>query len=447
MKKVGILYGNIGANTGDLAIGLSVRKILADIGMEFEELVPGRFDPEDYATIIIGGGYLLRPSPDYFFDNFRVTGPHILNSCGIFGFPRDLEYLNDYLYVTVRSSGDKQKLSYLTKEVKVVPCTSMLLGDLPHLDEEVRRGSIAVQLWEGLIDEESLVEYLSSQPFHIYFLPITHYNHDFKYLAKLSQRVKNSSLLPILGPEEVFTLIGKFDYLITASLHGAIFAYVHEVPFILFNSCDKQRFFMEDRKLDGYLFTNFAEMKSTFETLQDIKPDYSTSLHQDFQTLKNHKQTIKDILATKQLVAAGSKLAVTQTEPEDLKTRLHLRNLQIRYLQEQVRALNIHTKGLETSLRVKDSQLHQLQTSLQTSIVMQLLSKYRRVIEKLLRPSTRRRYYYELGLTGIRVILNEGWRSFFKRAKDWLRFRKEKKLVHSDSPRYFETKKEDNIPM
>jgi len=39
-----------------------------------------------------------------------------------------------------------------------------------------------------------------------------------------------------------------------------------------------------------------------------------------------------------------------------------------------------------------------------------LSNMYQKVLEKLLRPGTRRRYYYELGLTGIRVIRNEGWR-------------------------------------
>jgi len=46
------------------------------------------------------------------------------------------------------------------------------------------------------------------------------------------------------------------------------------------------------------------------------------------------------------------------------------------------------------------------------------------IIEKLLRPGTRRRYYYELGLAGIRVILNEGWRSFFRKVRIWLRLRR-----------------------
>jgi len=45
------------------------------------------------------------------------------------------------------------------------------------------------------------------------------------------------------------------------------------------------------------------------------------------------------------------------------------------------------------------------------------MSRYQGIIERILRPGTRRRQYYELGLTGIRVICNEGWGSF------WFRFR------------------------
>ncbi len=46
-----------------------------------------------------------------------------------------------------------------------------------------------------------------------------------------------------------------------------------------------------------------------------------------------------------------------------------------------------------------------------------MMDRYQAIIEKILRPGTQRRRYYELGLTGIRVILNEGWDSF------WFRFR------------------------
>jgi predicted SAM-dependent methyltransferase len=55
---------------------------------------------------------------------------------------------------------------------------------------------------------------------------------------------------------------------------------------------------------------------------------------------------------------------------------------------------------------------------------MQLVNRYQRIVEKLLRQGTRRRHYYELVLRGIKVIENEGWRSFFRKVKIWLRLRK-----------------------
>lgn len=42
---------------------------------------------------------------------------------------------------------------------------------------------------------------------------------------------------------------------------------------------------------------------------------------------------------------------------------------------------------------------------------------WQRVIDKLLPNSSRRRHYYELGLTGIKIMLKEGWLSFIKKTK------------------------------
>jgi len=78
--------------------------------------------------------------------------------------------------------------------------------------------------------------------------------------------------------------------------------------------------------------------------------------------------------------------------------------------------------SLEASLQEKVAQIHSLEyqmQQIQRSIPMQLVNRYKRVIERLLRSGTRRRYYYELGLTGIRVILNEGWRIFLKKVRIW----------------------------
>ena len=299
MKKVGILYDNISGKTGDVAIGLSLKKILREIGVDFDELFPGNFNPYDYDTIIIGGGHLIRPSPDFFYDKFKVPGPHVLNAVGILDSPQDLHYLEDYRYLTVGSSWDKEKLSYIKKDVHVVPCTTMLLEDLENIPVKLEGPSLGIHLLPQTFDEaqeEKFVEWISTLPFNIYFIPITHCNQDYISMMRISSKVKNSVLLPIMKPLEIFTLMGKLDYFIGCSLHGGIFAYIHNVPFILYNYNEKMFFFMKDRGLDRFTFTNLDEMIASFNFLLKDKPDYSRKISEDLDKLKVHIERLKEIL-------------------------------------------------------------------------------------------------------------------------------------------------------
>ena len=78
---------------------------------------------------------------------------------------------------------------------------------------------------------------------------------------------------------------------------------------------------------------------------------------------------------------------------------------------------------------------------------MQLTNRYHRIMEKLLPVGTSRHHYYELVLTGIRIIFNEGWRSFFKRAHYRLIYRNAAiKESHNELPKFnaFISKKEMN---
>jgi len=86
----------------------------------------------------------------------------------------------------------------------------------------------------------------------------------------------------------------------------------------------------------------------------------------------------------------------------------------LRHLQGQVTQLayGIQLKDgliseLTNALQARDAQILQMQQG----IIMQLLARYQRVVEKLLRPGSRRRHYYELWLAGLRIILNKGWQS------------------------------------
>jgi len=301
MKKIGILYDNISQNTGDLAVGLSIKKILRKIKVHYTELIPGKSNPDEYDRIIIGGGLLLRKKGDFFYDKFRIRGSHILNCVGIYDHPHDLNYLEKYTYLSVRSTYDAKQLDYLKKQVSVVPCTSLLLKDLP-VNLKIKHPALGIHC----INADNFYEILTiinkyAGNFHIYLLPITHYNYDFDFQEKLyklaSVNKKNKIFqLPILNPLEIFTIIGKFDYFISYSLHGALFAYAHNVPFLLWNNpTDKKMIaFMNDRNLTN-TFTA-EQLENKLEQLLNSKNDYSKLFRKDIERINNHITILKSLL-------------------------------------------------------------------------------------------------------------------------------------------------------
>lgn len=295
-KNIGILYDNISGNTGDVAIGISLRKILKNLNIDFDELITGNYNPTAYDCILIGGGHLLRENQDFFYDKFKVNGNHILNTIGVVGFPKDLDYLDNYRYVSFRSTGDKEKAKYIKKESFVVPCTTMLLEDIKNLQIKLERPSIGIHMLPNILskeDENLFIEWLSKLPYDIYFIPITHYNNDYNYMNYLSRKIPNSHMLPIMKPLEIFTLIGKFKFMITCSLHGSIFSYIHNVPFILMDQ-EKSRFFLEDRGLEKYLFSSLEDIKNLSAEMLNKPMDYSKLIAKDKLTLENHVQIIKE---------------------------------------------------------------------------------------------------------------------------------------------------------
>ena len=413
MKKIGILHDNISGNIGDVAIGLSVKKILRKMNVEFDELVPGRFYSNDYEAIVIGGGNLIRPSPDFFYDKFKIPGNHILNTCGIVDAPSDLHFLDNYRYVSVRSTADKKKIHYLKREVKVVPCTSMLLDNVDDFSLPIEKPSIGIHLMPGFMrkeDEEQFIEWISSLGLNVYFLPVTHYNLDFIYLNSLRSKIVGSKIIPLLKAQEVFTIIGKFDYFVSSSLHGAIFSYVHNVPFIALDRYEdkKIRFFMEDRDLGQHLFTDFHELKNAFERLMKDRPDYSEKVAKDFKVLDVHVRDLERILAESR---KDSRITARdeRKEDEDLTSQMnyqvhHLQlltielNAEIDRLHEELKLREDHVKNIEELLQFRNAEIQ----AIHKSISWQILGKYENFLHKLFPLGTRRRHYYELILGGLR---------------------------------------------
>jgi len=104
----------------------------------------------------------------------------------------------------------------------------------------------------------------------------------------------------------------------------------------------------------------------------------------------------------------------------DMQETLDGKSTYITTLQEVLDQKSAYITTLQEVLDQKSAHIQQIDHG----IVMQLLSRYQRLVNKLLPLGTTRRRYYELGLSAIRIIINEGWGSFWSITKDRLRKKK-----------------------
>jgi hypothetical protein len=169
-------------------------------------------------------------------------------------------------------------------------------------------------------------------------------------------------------------------------------------------------FFMDDRELGRYTFTNLNEMITSFDHLLKHRPDYSQKISEDLDKLKEHIERLKDILPSD---------GIERIESSDENPQI---NHQIQNLQSQLIRYEAHIFDLTNQLRVATSQAQKLDNEIaemKQSIVWQMMMKFHNsFIERLLPHNTSRRGIYDLSLSGGRIIADEGFRTFackFKR--------------------------------
>jgi hypothetical protein len=191
MKPIGILYDNWSGNTGDAAIGLSLKLMMEELELPYEEIsLSSPIDVDKYTIIIVGGGLLLGYHPHEMYDHYKIKGKHILNAVGIYEEDStNLQYLEQYSYITVRSHGDRETLNYLRVPIHVVPCTTLLLSDLPNFEIIPDPNSVCIHLLPGMFShvQSEFIDWVCSLPYTIYFLPITHYCDDLGYMEHIQQ--------------------------------------------------------------------------------------------------------------------------------------------------------------------------------------------------------------------------------------------------------------------
>ncbi len=111
---------------------------------------------------------------------------------------------------------------------------------LPDKQIQIPKPSVGIHCFQSANDPESINQIESNirwlaKEYTVFLLPITHYNYDYEFQEMLAKKIASDTViaLPRMSAQDIYSLIGKFTYFISQSLHGAIFAYRHNVPFLL----------------------------------------------------------------------------------------------------------------------------------------------------------------------------------------------------------------------
>ncbi len=193
----------------------------------------------------------------------------------------------------------------------------------------------------------------------------------------------------------------------------------------------------------GRELTTKIAIENKEQELQDYQKDLMaksfqiTKLSNTLQAKDNHINYLEASLEEKsnQIIELDSALQAKDNHINNLEASLEEKSNQIIEFDSALQTRGTHITTLASDLEGKNKEIIELNNNIQAteiqinqirnlisqSIVMKLQSKYQKIVEKLLRLGTKRRSGYELILRGIRVVLNEGWRSFFRKTRIFLK--------------------------
>jgi GT2 family glycosyltransferase len=297
MQPIGLLLDSINDNTGDKAIRLVMEDFFDQHGILYQLIDPRQTERHRFQHVVVGGGDLLRDKGEDFYDAFRIKGKHILNCVGI-STSENLAYLDEYIYLSVRSAADRKRLIGVTKEVRVVPCVSLKLRP-SRSPIRPKRPTIGVHLHSGTVMScPDIARYLKPDRSHnVLFLPFTHYENDYQTMLRIAPDIEGSKSTGYLDPRELLDVIRQLDVLVCSSLHAALFAYAMNIPFLVFPSAENIDAFMEERGLSQWMFRTSTELQDRLQAILHKPPDYSTAVKEDLQTIDEHFHRLRGLLS------------------------------------------------------------------------------------------------------------------------------------------------------
>lgn len=295
----GLLFDSVSRNTGDKAIGIALHQAMSSLGIRPVDIAVHSDVPRPRSGLIVGGGELLRPEGDSFYDAFRVAGRHILNGVGVWPDSGGLDYLGQYAFVSVRTEADARVLQQAgLRDVEVVPCITTAL----HSEPVDIRGMLPVEQGEPLVGVHivphtmtvcpEVVDAVNALDGQKILVPFTHYNHDRSFMRSIG--IRDALSLDELTPLQLHSVIGQLDLLVASSMHASIFAYSQGVPFVSVRQPKVEDYF-GDRGLDGLLFGDRQELALALDAAAE-RPDFAHLVAADRTVLEQVLTRWREIL-------------------------------------------------------------------------------------------------------------------------------------------------------
>lgn len=294
---VGILYDHTNPNFGDRAVGLSLGQVLAKNKIDFEEVPNTDLSSKilsRFATVIVGGGHLLRKSGSSFYDQFKLSGKNILNTCGLSSDVDALEFLKDYAYVSVRSGVDFSFIKSMRPDATVSICSTLSLNTTGiECPVSITEDTILINGSKHIFSSPEKWVDLFSTAFPSYrkiLVSITPYNKDYEALEKMAA-ISKWELLKDLPPEKIIALIEhpRIAGVISASLHATLFAYRAGKRFLVWPSAQKTLFFLSERGFDALTWNPKIDAIEMGRRLWLCNPDHLVEMwRRDKLVLDSH---------------------------------------------------------------------------------------------------------------------------------------------------------------
>ncbi|MFN8449035.1 MAG: glycosyltransferase, partial [Anaerolineae bacterium] len=335
--SIGLLWDSVSENMGDEAIGLILQRIFARHQIPASVIHPFKPDLSHIASMVVGGGELIRAPGDPFYDAFRVRGAHILNTVGVVN-GTETEYLSEYSLVSTRSEADRAKIG---SAGEVCPCITLLYKDyLPPttLPVDIPDNAIGVHVMPAsvpdLIALKDLLTELAPQP--IVWLPITHYAHDLRVMQTLANQVPGSVVLPRLSPDECYEAIGRLKLLITSSFHGGLFAYSQGIPFLWRKHYPKLGYFLQDRQRESDLVESSEQLHDMLPQWLNSPPDYSALRAADQARCRGWVDRMMSQADEALRTPPAASFSVPRTDYETYQAKRQLDQLQAEFISGQL---------------------------------------------------------------------------------------------------------------